>query len=310
MAGDLLMRTLLSVVIVVYDMPRQALNTIRSFSAGYQRDVGTADFEIIVVENESQNLLGAQAAQAVADNVRYFLQPNEGHSPVPALQFGVEQSRGDSIGLVVDGARMVTPRVLSLALAAFRITPHAIVSVPGYHLGRTEQHRNPNHDERAEKALLEHIDWLTDGYRLFEASVFFRGRHQHGFLLPLMESNCVFFSREAYTLIGGVDTRFDMPGGGMVNLDLYKRLVERPEAQLFVTPGEGTFHQFHGGVTTKVDDKREQMLADFRDQYLAIRGEPYTMPDTAPRLLGPVPGWALPMLEFSASCGVRALLPA
>lgn len=303
------MKPSISVVIVVFDMPHQAMNTIRSFTVPYQRNVAASDYEVIVVENESANLLGQANAVSAGPNVRYFLRPNEGHSPVPALEFGISQARGTHLGLVIDGARMVTPRVLYYAAAAFRIDPGSVVSVPGYHLGALEQHRNPSHDEEAERRLLEHIDWTTDGYRLFEISVFFRGRHQHGYLLPLMESNCVFFSRDAYAAIGGVDRRFDMPGGGMVNLDLYKRLVERPGAQLFVMPGEGTFHQYHGGVTTKVDDGREDMLAAFRDQYQRIRGVPYTMPDLAPRVIGAVPGWAMPALTFSASCGVRALLP-
>lgn len=299
----------ISVVIVVYDMPRQALNTLRSFAVPYQRHMREEDFEIIVVENESDNLLGEQAATSTGSNVRYLLRPNTGHSPVPSLIEGIAAARGTYLGIVIDGARMVTPRVLYYAAAAFRITPNAVVNVPGYHLGQTEQHRDPGHDEDRERQILEHIDWTLDGYRLFEASVFFRGRHQHGYLLPLMESNCVFVSRDAYELVGGVDRRFDMPGGGMVNLDLYKRLVERPGAQLFVTPGEGTFHQFHGGVTTKVDERREEMLTAFREQYLQIRGVPYTMPEASPRLLGAVPGWAMPYLEFSASCGVRGLLP-
>jgi hypothetical protein len=299
----------LSVVIVVYDMPKQALNTIHSFATGYQRHVDSQSYEIIVVENRSDRLLGEARATSVAENVRYFLRENEGRSPVPALIYGIEQARGKYLGIVIDGARMVTPRVLHWTLAAFRITPHAIVSVPGYHLGDAEQHRNPEHDEASERRLLERIDWLTDGYRLFEVSVFFRGRHQHGYLLPLMESNCLFFSREAYRAIGGVDTRFDLPGGGMVNLDLYKRLLDLPDSQLFITAGEGTFHQFHGGVTTKVDTQREDMLAGFREQYELLRGEHYDMVDKTPRLIGGVPGWALPMLEFSAACAVRGLLP-
>lgn len=302
--------TRLSIVVVVYDMPRQALNTIRSFSPPYQRYADAAEYELIVVENQSPRMLGAVAAQAAGSHVRYYERPNEGSSPVPAMQFGVEQATGDVLGLVVDGARMVTPRVLHYAQAAFAMTEHAVVSVPGYHLGAAEQHRNPGHDEAAEERLLERLDWQRDGYRLFAASVFFRGRHQHGYLLPLMESNCVFVSRQAFDDVGGLDLRFDMPGGGMVNLDLYKRLVERPGARLFVTAGEGTFHQYHGGVTTRVDEQREEVLAKFREQYLEIRGEPYTMPTASPRLLGAVTGWAMPMLTFSASCGVRGLLPA
>ena len=277
----------MSVVMVVHDMPQQALNTLRSFAVPYQLHMSSDDYELIVVENESDHLLGEAAALATGPNVRYFLRPNEGRSPVPALIHGISMARADRLGVVIDGARMVTPRVLHYARAAFRITPHAVVNVPGYHLGSSEQHRNPGHDEQTDQRLLEHVDWMRDGYRLFEISVFFRGRHQHGYLLPLMESNCVFFSRAAYHAIGGVDRRFDMPGGGMVNLDLYKRLVERPAAELFVTAGEGTFHQFHGGVTTKADGSREALLRSFRDQYLEIRGEPYTMPEQAPRLSVP-----------------------
>lgn len=302
------MSPMLSMVVIVHDMPHQALNTLRSLSVPYQRDVEQDDYEIIVVENTSPRMLGEQDALAVAGNIRYFQRENIGQSPVPSIVFAMEQTSAPYAGLVIDGARMVTPRVVSLALASFRITADAVVAVPGYHLGMEEQHRNPEHDERYEQQLLERLDWTLDGYRLFAGSVYFRGRHQHGYLLPFMESNCLFFSRAAYDAIGGVDERFDMPGGGMVNLDLYKRLVEKPQARLFVTPGEGTFHQFHGGVTTATDDEREQKLAAFRDQYAEIRGQKYVMVDKPPTLIGPVTGWALPTLEFSAACGMRGLL--
>lgn len=297
----------LSIVIVAYRMPHQALNTVRSIAPDHQLGATADDYEIILVENRSDRMTGEAAATAVAPNVRYFARENEGASPVPALLFGISQAKAPNLGLVIDGARMVTPRVIYYALAAFRITPHAVVCVPGYHLGGSEQHRNPDHDEGAERRLLERADWQTDGYRLFEISTFFRGRHQYGYLLPLMESNCLFFSREDYNRIGGADRRFDMPGGGMVNLDLYKRLVELPSSELFVMPGEGTFHQYHGGVTTTADDGREELLASFREQYRQIRGSKYTMPERPPRLIGAVPGWAIPALEFSSARLMRLL---
>ncbi len=290
-----------SVIIVVYDMPHQALRTLESFALPYQREVSRQDYEIIVVENRSDRLLGEAAATSVAANVRYFLRENEGQSPVPALIFGIGKARAPHLGLVIDGARMVTPRVLRYALDAFLITPDAVVNVPGYHIGETEQHLNPSHDEAIESRLLQRIDWRQDGYRLFTISTFFRGRHHRGYLLPLMESNCLFFSRSALEAVGGVDERFDMPGGGMVNLDLYKELGERPGAALFLLPGEGTFHQYHGGVTTRVDERREELLHSFREQYLQLRGKPYGFLMTKPRLLGAVTGWAMPMLEQSAA---------
>ncbi len=299
-----------SIVVIVYRMPRQARNTLVSLSAAHQIGVDSDDYEIIVVENESDRVLGEQAALSVGDNVRYFRRDNEGSSPVPALLFGIEQARAEHLALVIDGARMVTPRVVHYALKSQAITQHAVLSVPGYHLGELEQHHNPRHDEQREAHLLDRIDWRTDGYRLFEVSVFFRGRHQQGYLLPMMESNCVFFSRRDYERIGGIDRRFDMPGGGMVNLDLYKRLLDLPETQLFVTPGEGTFHQYHGGVTTRSDTSREELLAAFREQYRLLRGENYAMPEKQARIIGAVPGWAIPTLTFSAASIIKGLLPA
>ncbi|MEI2642884.1 MAG: hypothetical protein V9G10_11275 [Candidatus Nanopelagicales bacterium] len=141
----------LSIVVVVHRMSRQAENTLRSFAAPYQLHMDPADFEIIVVENESEDLLGEERACAIAPNIRFFLRANEGRSPVPALVFGIGEARSDHLGLVIDGARMVTPRVLHYASAAFRITEDAVVAIPGYHLGANEQHRNPGHDEEVEQ---------------------------------------------------------------------------------------------------------------------------------------------------------------
>ena len=57
---DSVIRPVLSIVMVVYDMPTQAKNTLISLSTGYQQDVSIDDFEVIVVENESSNLINDQ----------------------------------------------------------------------------------------------------------------------------------------------------------------------------------------------------------------------------------------------------------
>ncbi|MCB0916093.1 MAG: glycosyltransferase family 2 protein [Actinobacteria bacterium] len=290
----------LSIVVIVYKMSRQAENTLYSLSPAYQQGVSADDYEVIVVENSSADPLGAERALAMGPNFRYYARPNIGASPVPGIIFGVESTRAPILGLVIDGARMVTPRVVRYALDAFAITDHAMVNVPGYHLGTDEQHSNPAHDEAAEQAMLDAVRWQEDGYRLFVISSYFRGRHQHGYLMPVMESNCLFCARADYESIGGADIRFDMPGGGMVNLDLYRQLAMLPHVELFALPGEGTFHQYHGGVTTTADEGREDMLHAFREQYRELRGTNYRMVEREPRLLGAVTGWATPMLQFSA----------
>lgn len=295
----------LSIVVIVYKMSRQAENTIYSLSPAHQLGVTAEDYEIVVIENESADMLGAERATALGPNIRYYARPNIGASPVAGIIFGVAATRAPILGLVIDGARMVTPRVVRYALDAFAITEHAMVNVPGYHLGTDEQHANPEHDEAAEQAMLDAVRWTEDGYRLFVVSSYFRGRHQHGYLMPVMESNCLFCSRADYDAIGGADIRFDMPGGGMVNLDLYRQLAMLPHTELFALPGEGTFHQYHGGVTTTADEGREDMLHAFREQYRELRGTNYRMVEREPRLLGAVTGWALPMMKFSAMERVR-----
>lgn len=295
----------MSIVVIVYKMSRQAANTLYSFAPEYQKGVSAEDYEVIVVENESTDMLGEERVLALGPNFRYYARPNLGASPVPAIIFGVEASRGAILGLVIDGARMVTPRVVRYALDAFKLNDHALVNVPGYHLGISEQHKNPEHDQDVEQAMLADSGWREDGYRLFLISSYFRGRHQHGYLMPVMESNCLFAARADYEAIGGADPRFDLPGGGMVNLDIYRQLVELPTTELFALPGEGTFHQYHGGVTTKADQGREELLHEFREQYRQLRGESYTMAEKEPRLLGAVTGWAMNMLRFSALERIR-----
>jgi hypothetical protein len=62
----------LSVVVVVYDMPRQAMNTLFSLSTTYQRNVDSNDYEVIVVENKSQNNLDKIAVESLAGTYRYI----------------------------------------------------------------------------------------------------------------------------------------------------------------------------------------------------------------------------------------------
>jgi hypothetical protein len=65
--------------------------------------------------------------------------------------------------------------------------------------------------------------------------------------------------------------------------------------------GEGTFHQFHGGVTTGTRDKERlgHMAAHF-NQYTAIRGEPYSAPLKRCIYLGAIPDCAQKFVQQSA----------
>lgn len=288
----------LSVVIVVHRMSRQAENTLRSFAVPYQRGVAPSDYEVIVVENASSDVLGEGRARATGKNVRYFFREEPGTSPAPALNFGVAQAEGERLGLVIDGARLVSPRVLEYALMALRMDEHGLVAVPGYHLGPSEQQSNPGYDEATEQELLRLSRWTEDGYRLFDVSCM-SSANRHGVFHPFMESNCLFCSRASYERIGGADERFDLPGGGSVNLYLYRRLALLPESRLFVLPGEGSFHQFHGGVTTTPAEDLDAVLLSHRTQLAKILGAPFEAPRREPILLGAVTSHAQPALGYS-----------
>lgn len=291
----------ISVIVIIHKMSRQAENTLYSLSARHQWNVSEEDYEIIAVENESSDVLGQERSLATGKNVRYYLRKEPGTSPVPALNFGYEESRAPFVGLIIDGARMVTPRVIEYALLGQKLFEHPLVAVPGYHLGPEEHHRNVSagYDEKVEAQLLEQIDWKNDGYGLFEIACF-SGANDKGYLSPMLECNCMFTTRESFEKIGRADERFDLPGGGSVNIHVYHALAGLPESRLVVLPGEGSFHQYHGGVTTAEISDREEVLQSHRLQLRAINGGTFEGRHREPLLLGAVTGRAQEFLKISA----------
>lgn len=299
----------LSVVVVVYDMPDQAARTLHTLSPSYQRDVDPSDYEVIVVENESPRLLGPERALASGPNVRYISGDGRSPSPAHAANRGASEARGRVVALMVDGARLLTPGVVELALLAERADPRAVLSVPGYHIGSELQQRavDSGYDAAAEERLLASIRFPEDGYRLFDVACF-SGSCAGGFFRPFAESNCLCLSKHAFERLGGFDERFASPGGGYVNLDFYVRATELADTRLFVTPGEGTFHQYHGGVTTGGirEEAREKLMEDIHAEYQALRGHAFAMPTREALYLGRIPPNARRFVHESARQCVRA----
>jgi hypothetical protein len=294
----------ISFLVVIYKMSRQAENTLLSLSARLQRNVSESNYEIIAVENESDDMLGEARATAVGGNVRYFSRKETLPTPVFALNFAFEQSLAPLVCLIIDGARMVTPRLVEHALLAARLVDHPLIAVPGYHLGPKEHHENVSagYDETVEAKLLEQINWTKDAYDLFKIACF-SGANAKGYLCPMLESNCLFCTREDFERIGRADERFDLPGGGSVNLHIYTKLAALPESKLIVLPGEGSFHQFHGGVTTAEIAEREEVLESHRKQLRAINDGKFEGVHREPFVLGVIPGQAHEFLKASAGFG-------
>lgn len=289
----------LSVVVIVYDMVEQAMRTLQSLSTAYQQGVEPQDYEVIVVENRSARCLDPGAVAALPGQFRYVLRDEAGVSPAPAINAGLALARGPMVGLMIDGARMLTPGVIAGALAAQRMNPRSLVAVPGYQLGPVPHNlaegRVPAHDD----ALLAKVGWPADGYRLFEvASLSLANRM--GFFRPFMECNCVFAPADAVTAIGGADERFDLAGGGALNLWFWHRLAHFPGLTCVVLPGEGSVHQVHGGVTTTTDDAYAAKTEAFLAQLNAVLGEPFKAPDVPVTYLGVLPQTLAPFMAYSA----------
>jgi glycosyltransferase involved in cell wall biosynthesis len=293
-----------SFVVIVYDMPTQAQNTVRSLLADYQLDARPEDYEVLIVENASANTMSQAFLDSLPPTFSYHLRQETQPTPIHAINYGIERARGDNICVMIDGARLLTPGVVKNIIRGHHLSPRAIVTAPGYHLGYELQQKavGSGYDVAQEQALMDSIAWPADGYRLFEIACF-SGSCAAGFYLPHGESNCISMPRDLWKALGGYDARFDMRGGGVVNLDLYKRACEYPGITHVFLHGEGTFHQFHGGVTTGGEEAevRQKFIVAIMEQYQSIRGRKFENPLTNTVYLGELPDQAQKFVQMSSS---------
>jgi glycosyltransferase involved in cell wall biosynthesis len=282
-----------SLVVVLYNIPREAPRTLHSLSAAYQRHIGPDEYEIIVVDNGSSPPVDPQLIAGLPGNFRLIRIDQAHPSPAQALNQGLAEARGDVIGVMIDGARVVTPGLLHFARHGASLHDKAVVATLGWYLGPDFQWRSmeSGYDRAREDALLASIDWPNDGYRLFEIGSMDESSVD-GWFKPIAESNALFLRREFWDVLGGLDERFDSPGGGLLNLDTYNRALEWPDAQLVVLLSEATFHQLHGGTNTNIPLVRQhENWTLWGPQYASIRGRPYEIaqPKKPPTYVGIFP---------------------
>ncbi|MEO0426579.1 MAG: glycosyltransferase [Pseudomonadota bacterium] len=277
----------LSVVVVSYDMARELPRTLQTLGAGMQRGIAEADYEIIVVDNGSTTEPDWKYLAAVAPNARFFRRHDANASPCGAANLGISAARGAYVGVLIDGARMASPGLLASSLQALENGDGTVVGAHSLHLGQMVQQEAvaAGHDETAEDALLDSSNWNADGYRLFEIAVLSKSSGKGWRTLP-SESNAVFMANDRWRALNGFDERFRSPGGGLANLDLWKRACEAPGNTVALLLGEATFHQLHGGVSTNAATSPR---AAFDTEYEALRGRPFARPTATPTLIGAPP---------------------
>ena len=260
---------------------------LRSLSAPYQRDVDADDYEIIVVDNGSP----------VPIRVEPTTGPAARRQPAPARSgaalAGTRRQRGHRPRTWrtdrPDRRRRphgLTGPALRRSPARRRSAARPVVTAPAWHLGPAlHKHAEAvGYDQQVEDDLLAAADWEDDGYELFSIATP-AASSRRGLFGPMGESSSLFMPRALWSEVGGLDERFELPGGGLVNHDLYRRACLLDDVQLVVVLGEGTFHQIHGGAATSSQVTTEQMRAE----YETIRGEPHRPPPNEPCFVGHVP---------------------
>lgn len=274
----------LSVIVVCYNMARELPRTLESLSARMQRAMTPEAYEIIVVDNGSSRPVDRRACLMLGPNIRFLDMVRPDASPGRAIAFGVMHARFPNLGIIVDGARMASPGLLDRARQALRTSPYAVIGTIGFHLGQTVQMQavHEGYDQAAEDSLLASTDWREDGYRLFDISCL-AGSSSGGWLDLPAETNALFLRRSYYQSLGGYDTRFQAPGGGLINHDFWNRACADPRSDIILLLGEGTFHQFHGGVATNA---RQSPWDEFAAEYTALLGKPYERPRRSFKVFG------------------------
>ena len=288
----------LTVILIVYEMARAAPRSILSLLTPYQRGIAAEDYEVLVVDNGSATPIPAAEIESMGPNVRYCCLASPPPSPAYAINHAASIARGDTLAIMIDGAHILTPGVLSSALDMFQARPNPLVLTAPFFLGPGPQMRTiaEGYDEAREDQLLSDIDWPADGYRLFEVGVPYRliedpeTRPKLFWFVRMFESNCLFVRRQTFFEAGGCDQRFDLPGGGILLPDLYRELCRLPDTEIVQLLGEASFHQIHGGVSTNttVENQRDKWNS-YLAQYEQVRGEPFEVSQKPVRYYGHMP---------------------
>ena len=100
-------RPLLSIIVVVFNMHREAPRTLHSLTRAYQRHADAINYEVIVVDNGSTTPLSEETVRGFGRQFHYYYLPTKWVSPSRAVNFAAARARGRYITVCVDGARMI-----------------------------------------------------------------------------------------------------------------------------------------------------------------------------------------------------------
>ena len=278
-------KQLLTVLIVFYNGEREAKRSLYSLTRTYQNLSPENEYDVIVLDSGSTKPLSAKMVQSFGDNFKYHYVKTNHRSPVEALQFGLSIVETPYTSIIIDGAHILSPGIMNQFYKIQSFAPDCFIYTSKYHLGPYHQNDSltVGYNQEKEDKMLAAVDWKKNGYLLFDNCNFHHSPFSE-FEISF-ESNCYFAKTSALRATKVFDQPFHSMGGGLVNLDVFKRLITNENIDNYCIIGEGTFHQYHGGASTNIERKLHP-VGTYMQEYFDIYDKPYIASETIPTFYG------------------------
>ena len=261
-----------SILVNFYNMRREAARTLFSLSRGFQQDVEALAYEVLCIDNGSEPPLEAAFIESFGPEFRLIRPEVVEGSPCRALNEAAAEARGRWLAVMIDGAHILSPGALREAYFALSAKPTPSSPCANGSSGRSALVFGGGLQQAHEDVLYARIDWPNDGYQLFDISSPMY-ESPNSWLDGLRREQLACSFRRSSTGASAVSTPpFDTPGAGFANLDLFRRASEAAGAVVGLI-GEASFHQYHGGVTTNIDDaEKDSRVRAYASRYEELRG--------------------------------------
>jgi glycosyltransferase involved in cell wall biosynthesis len=163
----------LSVIVIFFNMEREAKRTLYSLTTKYQIGIQDSDYEVLAVDCGSDNPLQESMVKSFGTQFSLLRMPSN-PSPAASINLAVSKAKGDLIMVCIDGARILSPGILSLTMTSFKAFENPVVATLSMHLGPDVQSFSmlKGYNREKEDELLTQSCWEDNGmpYLIFPPS--------------------------------------------------------------------------------------------------------------------------------------------
>lgn len=265
-------KPIVTIIVIFYNNKREAKRTLFSLTSKYQK-INCNKYQVLAVDNNSTDPLNKEYVESFGPNFKYLYYKNDTPSPCKAINYSVSISKTPYVVICIDGARILSPGILKFMLDAKEIGINPFIYTLGMHIGNKIQNIlvEEGYNQTTEDILFEKVDWMKNGYLLFNISSVALSS-KNGFFSNISESNCFLIKKNDFIETGGYNEKFISKGGGLVNLDFFNTISKSNKFQSIMLLGEATFHQFHNGIATNTPLKNHPW-PDMEEEYYKITGK-------------------------------------